>query len=85
MAGIDVEKMKQRVPSMSVSQLRVLIKDIYDERKHNRTMTETDKTRLKDLEKAVDAEIEKRKTLSADDQKDYSAWKQRMDKEKRCY
>ena len=85
MTNSEMEKLKRRVPGMKINELRRLIKNIYDERKHNRTMPEADKTKLKELEKAVDAEIEKRGSLSADDKKDYSSWKQRMDSEKRCY
>lgn len=85
MPKMNIDGLKQRVPGMSIAQLRILIKDIYDERKHNRTMGDSEKKKLKDLEKAVDAEIEKRKSISASDRKDYSSWKQRMDGEKRCY
>lgn len=82
---LNLEQLKKRIPRMSVGQLRSLVKDIYDERKHNRSMSEKDRKALKELETQVDKQLEEQKGLSSNDRKDYAAWKKKMEQGKRCY
>lgn len=87
MSGLkkDPELLVKQVHKFSVNGIKSLIKDIYDERKHNRSMSTSELDKLKKLEKAADQELRRRKVLDKKSENDYKEWKKKMDKEKRCY
>lgn len=82
---INIEKYKKALPGMRSEQIRGLIKDIYDERKHNRTLPESELKKLKDLEKEAEKVLKERKVINEKTEADYQAWKRKMEKERRCY
>jgi len=83
--SIQIDKQKQRLQRMNPQMVKNLIKDIFDERKHNRSMSESELSKLKELEKAAEKRLSDLKVLNEHTKKEYNAWKKKMDNEKRCY
>ena len=82
---IETEKLKTNLGKMDAAAVRLLVRDIYDERKHNRKLEEPELKKLKELEKAAEKRLKELNVLNEKTEKDYKDWKKKMDKERRCY
>jgi len=82
---LSIEKYNTRIHSMNPGELKLLIKDIYDERKHNRNMSEESLKKLKNLEKKAEKRLKELNVLNDNTKKDFDDWKKQMKSGKRCY
>ena len=83
--SIQIDRLKHNLKNMNAGAVKNLIKDIYDERKHNRSIKESEQKKLKELEKEAEKRLSELKVLNEETRKDYDAWKKKMDSERRCY
>lgn len=83
--AIETDKLKANLKRMDAAAVRLLIRDIYDERKHNRKMDEPERDKLKELEKAAEKRLKELNILNEKTEKDYRDWTKKMEREKRCY